>query len=59
MYYQNKYFSAKFDNLIAKDVVFYSDIIFLEDIGPYKRGARFPSGYISVDLRNNRNKIII
>lgn len=59
MYYPNKYFNAKFADLIDKDVACYADIVFLKDIGPYKVGDRFPTGYISVDLRNNRNKIII
>jgi len=57
MHYPNKYFSAQFSELFDKDVACYSDIIFLKDIGPYKAGDRFPSGYISVDLRRNKLRI--
>lgn len=59
MYYPNKYFSAKFDNLFDNNTACYTDIVFLKDIGPYKVGDRFPSGYIVVLLDDGINKIII
>lgn len=46
--YPNKYFTAKFIDLVDKDSAEYSDVIFLRDIGPFKAGDRYPEGYISI-----------
>jgi hypothetical protein len=54
MNYSNKYFNAISVDMAEYNVVEFKDVIFLSDIGPFKRGERFISGAVLVEIDNNK-----
>ena len=54
MDYSNKYFDASSIDMAEYNVALLKDIIFLSDIGPFKRGERFISGAIVVEIGDNK-----
>ena len=53
MSYQNKYFHASGIERLDNGISAFSDVLFINDIGPYKRGEQYPSGYITVNIKSN------
>jgi hypothetical protein len=54
MNYSNKYFVAAKHDQSGRDTEWFGDIVFIKDIGPYKSGDKYPFGFISVDIGENK-----
>lgn len=54
MNYSNKYFDARSIDMAEYNVALLKDVIFISDIGPFKRGERFVCGAVVVEINANR-----
>ena len=53
MSYQNKYFNALGITQLDRNISVFDNVVFIQDVGPYKRGDKYPSGYITVNIKAN------
>lgn len=57
--YPNKYFTASYEGHVEHGIGMYSNIVFLRDIGPFKAGDAFPTGYVGLLHTKEKLKLII
>lgn len=51
--YKNQFLDSGSYSLLDKDVICLDDVLFTKNIGCFKRGERYPVGYIVVNLTDN------